>query len=142
MDGRAIAQAASRRFLTAEARVRAQVNPYGIYGGRIGNGIGVSPSFSVLPFHRSIFTYVSSGGWTIGPLAAAVPCRRSVTSSKTITVSDNNYRAAHVGLPISASEVGYAHHVPVCSLQVHPRNNGEINKIRYNLVEITRGYWF
>jgi hypothetical protein len=33
-----------------------------------------SPSPSVFPCHRcSIFTHVSYGGWTMGPLAAAVP---------------------------------------------------------------------
>jgi hypothetical protein len=34
-------------------------------------------------FHRcSIFTHVSSGGWTMGPLAAAVQQRHSLTPSK------------------------------------------------------------
>jgi hypothetical protein len=42
-----MAQVVSRRPLTAEARVRAQVNPCGIRGGRSDNGTGFSPSCSV-----------------------------------------------------------------------------------------------
>jgi hypothetical protein len=38
--GRAIAQAVSRRLHTADARVRAQVRSYGIYGGQSGTGAG------------------------------------------------------------------------------------------------------
>jgi hypothetical protein len=38
--GRAIAQAVSRRLLTAAARVRAQVKSCGIYGGKSGAGAG------------------------------------------------------------------------------------------------------
>jgi hypothetical protein len=44
---RVMAQAVSRRPLTAEARVRARVNPYGICGGQNGTGTGFSPSSSV-----------------------------------------------------------------------------------------------
>jgi hypothetical protein len=40
-----MAQAVSRRPLTAEARV----GPSGIYGGQSGTGTGFSPSTSVLP---------------------------------------------------------------------------------------------
>jgi hypothetical protein len=46
-SGRAIIQAFSRQALTAEARVCARVNPYGICGGQSGNGTGFSPISSV-----------------------------------------------------------------------------------------------
>jgi hypothetical protein len=49
VSGRAMAQVVSRRPLTAEARVRARVNPCGICGGQSGTGIGFSPSSSVFP---------------------------------------------------------------------------------------------
>jgi hypothetical protein len=39
-EDRATAQAVNRRPLTAEALVRSQVNPSGIYGGENGNGVG------------------------------------------------------------------------------------------------------
>jgi hypothetical protein len=42
--GRAMAQAVSRRPLTAEARVRSRVSPCGICGGQSGTGTGFSPS--------------------------------------------------------------------------------------------------
>jgi hypothetical protein len=47
--GRVIPQVVSRRPLTAEARVRAWVNPCGIRGGQSGTGTGFSPSSSVFP---------------------------------------------------------------------------------------------
>jgi hypothetical protein len=40
-------QVVSRRPLTAEARVRARVNPCGICGGQSGTGTGFSPTSSV-----------------------------------------------------------------------------------------------
>ena len=54
-QGRAMAQAVSRRALTTEARVRHQVSPCGIYGGQSGTGTGFSPSTSVFPcqFHST-----------------------------------------------------------------------------------------
>jgi hypothetical protein len=56
-----MAQAVSRRALTAEARV----NPCGIYGGQSGTGTGFSPSSSVSPcqYHSTvvIHTHISSG---------------------------------------------------------------------------------
>jgi hypothetical protein len=51
-----MAQVVSRRLLTAEARVRSRVNPYGICGGQSGTGTGFSLEFFGFPlsvsFHR------------------------------------------------------------------------------------------
>jgi hypothetical protein len=57
VKGRAIALAVSRRVLTAEARVRAQVSPYGICGGRSGNGTSFSQSPSIFScqYHSTAF---------------------------------------------------------------------------------------
>jgi len=44
-----MAQAVSRWFLTAEARVRVRVSPCGIYGGQSDTGTGFPQSFLVLP---------------------------------------------------------------------------------------------
>jgi hypothetical protein len=54
-DGRAMAQAVSRRPPTAEARVRSRVSPCGICGGQCGTGTGFSPSYSVFTrlFHST-----------------------------------------------------------------------------------------
>jgi hypothetical protein len=56
IEGRAMAQVVSRRPLTAEARVRARVNPCGICGAQSGTGTGFSPSSSVLPcqYHSTV----------------------------------------------------------------------------------------
>jgi hypothetical protein len=47
--GSAIAQAVSRRLLTTEVRVHAQVSPCGICGGQSDTGIGFSSSPLVFP---------------------------------------------------------------------------------------------
>jgi hypothetical protein len=54
--GRAMAQVVSRRPLTAEARVCAPVNPYGICGEQSETGTGFSPSFLVFPcqYHSTV----------------------------------------------------------------------------------------
>jgi hypothetical protein len=56
--------AVTRRPLTAEVRVRDQVNPCGIFGGQSGTVTGFSPSSSAFPlsisFHRrSPNSYIS-----------------------------------------------------------------------------------
>jgi hypothetical protein len=52
---RAMAQAVSRRPLTAETRLRSWVSPCGICGGQSGTGTGFFPSTSVFPcqFHST-----------------------------------------------------------------------------------------
>jgi hypothetical protein len=51
-----MAQVVSRRPLTAEARVRARVNPCGICGGQSGTETGLSLSSSVVPcqYHSTV----------------------------------------------------------------------------------------
>jgi hypothetical protein len=64
-----MAQIVSRRPLTAEARVRARVNPCGICGGQSVTGTGFSPSSSVFPCQciitPSLCKLISSGEWVI-----------------------------------------------------------------------------
>jgi hypothetical protein len=65
LDGRAMAEAVSRRPLSAEARVRALVSPYGICGGQSGTGTGFSSSSSVSPVNiitPSLSKLISFGG--------------------------------------------------------------------------------
>jgi hypothetical protein len=54
-NSRAMAQAVSRRPLTAEARFQSRVSPCGICGGQSGTGTGFSLSTSVFPcpFHST-----------------------------------------------------------------------------------------
>jgi hypothetical protein len=49
LTGRVMAHAVSRRSLTAESRVRARVNPFGVCGGQSGTGTGFLRVFSVFP---------------------------------------------------------------------------------------------
>jgi hypothetical protein len=58
--GRAMAQAVSRWPLTAEARVRARVNPCGICGGQSGTGQVISEYFGFpCKYHSTIAPYTS-----------------------------------------------------------------------------------
>jgi hypothetical protein len=58
--GRAMAQAVSRWPLTAEARVRARVNPCGICGGQSGTGQVFSEFFGFpCKYHSTIASYSS-----------------------------------------------------------------------------------
>jgi tetrahydromethanopterin S-methyltransferase subunit E len=65
--GRAMSVSATRRPLTAEAPVRAQVNPCWICGGQGGTGTGISPSSLVFPCQShstvALHAHISSGGW-------------------------------------------------------------------------------
>jgi hypothetical protein len=55
IPGHAMAEAVSRRSLTAEVRVRSRVSPSGICGGKVALGQVFPPSTSVLPcqFHST-----------------------------------------------------------------------------------------
>jgi hypothetical protein len=55
--GSAMAQAASRRPLTEEARLRSPVIPCGICGGQSGTRTGFSPSTSVVNFNPPVLHY-------------------------------------------------------------------------------------
>jgi hypothetical protein len=55
VNGRAIAQAVSRRPLTAEATVLSRVSPFGICGGQSDTGTGFPPEYFGFPcqFHST-----------------------------------------------------------------------------------------
>jgi hypothetical protein len=97
-SGRAMAQAVNRRPLTAESRLHARVNPCGICGGQSGTATGFSLSSSVFScqYHSTVVlhTHVSSGGWTVCLLVAAVQ-RRSLTSSKSTNYSTSCKTDSH-----------------------------------------------
>jgi hypothetical protein len=84
-----MAQAVSRRSLTAEARIRFLLRPYGICGAQNDTRIGVSLSSSALPcrYHSTValHTHMSPGGRTTGLLVAAVQ-RHSLTPSTRTTI--------------------------------------------------------
>jgi hypothetical protein len=68
--------AVSTRPLTAEIRVRAWVSQCWFCVGQCGTGTGFYPSSLVFPCQYysivAVQTHVTSGGWTQGPLVAAV----------------------------------------------------------------------
>jgi hypothetical protein len=70
-----MAQAVSRRPLTVEVWVRAQASPRGICGGQSGTAAGL---FRVPCYTVALRAHISSGGWRVGPLVAAVQ-RHSLT---------------------------------------------------------------
>jgi hypothetical protein len=82
--GRAAAEAVSRWHITAELWVLARVLWWAKWQWNrfFSESFGFAVSVS---FHRcSVFTRVSSGGWTEGPLAAAVPQTHSLTPSQIV----------------------------------------------------------
>jgi hypothetical protein len=91
---RTMAQAVSRRLLTAETRLRSQANSYGIRCGQIGTGTGLSQGSSVFAckYHSTLafHTHISSGCWKIGLLEAAV--QRHCLTASTWTTTKFNWR--------------------------------------------------
>jgi hypothetical protein len=71
-----MAQAVSRRPLTAEPQGRVRVSPCGTCGGQGGTATGFSPNSSgfLCQYHFTValHTQISSVGRTIGPLVAEV----------------------------------------------------------------------
>jgi hypothetical protein len=63
-----MAQAVSRRPLTAEAWASSRLSPCGICGGQIGTGTGFSPGSLVLPcqYHSTVVPYLRIIIWAIG----------------------------------------------------------------------------
>jgi hypothetical protein len=82
-QGRAIAQAVSRRLPTAAARVLSQVRSCGICGRQSGTGQVFSEYFGFpcqFSFHRLLHTHnLLSGAGTIGQIVADVPSGLSLT---------------------------------------------------------------
>jgi hypothetical protein len=83
VEGRTVAQAVSRRFAPAAARVWAQVGSCGIYGRHSDTGAGFLEYFGLFcqfSFHRLLHTHhLSSGAATIGQLVADVRSGLSLT---------------------------------------------------------------
>jgi len=57
--GRGMGQSVSRRYVTAELRVRGQIVPHAICGGQSGTGVGYSQSTSAFPcqYHSTNASY-------------------------------------------------------------------------------------
>jgi hypothetical protein len=85
-QGHAMAQAVSSRPLAAEALVLASL--CWMYGGQSETSTGSSPSSSVFPYQYhstvALHSHISSGGWTIDPLAAAVESHGLTPSTSTL----------------------------------------------------------
>jgi hypothetical protein len=79
-QGRAVAEAVSRRLITPESRFRFQHSQCEICGGT-GRGFAPGPWFSCVNIILPLFRVHSCGGRTVDPLAAAVLQRSSLTSS-------------------------------------------------------------
>jgi hypothetical protein len=88
VQGRAIAQAVSRRLPTGADHLRSQVRSSGICGGQSGTGVGFqvfSEYFDfhcLFSFHRLLHTHhhASSGAGTIGQIVADVKSGLSLTA--------------------------------------------------------------
>jgi hypothetical protein len=92
-----MAQAVGRQPLTAEARVRARFSPCEICSGQSSTGTGFCPSSLVFPClynsTMALHKHISPGGWTIGPLVAAVQRHNLApstwrTTNKPVTATD------------------------------------------------------
>jgi hypothetical protein len=79
--GRAMAQAVSRRPLTAEARVRSLVGPCVICGGQSGTGTGFSPITSVF-----LCQFHSTGGPLLGKNGKTNHLHRRLSQCRTISL--------------------------------------------------------
>jgi hypothetical protein len=75
-NGRAMAQAVSRRPLTAETRVRSRVGPCGICGGQSGTGTGFSASTSAFPCQ-----FYSTGASLQGKSSSSQSCTISLKAA-------------------------------------------------------------
>jgi hypothetical protein len=100
-----MAQAVSRRPLTAEDRVRVRLSPCDIYGGHRCTGTGFSPTSSVFPL-RCRFTVTINSYITWGMNNRPVGGRRSETSSRTI---DMNNTTRHHAVTKSCGRVVSTH---------------------------------
>jgi hypothetical protein len=78
-NSRAIAQAVSRRFPTAAARVQAQVRSCGICGGQSDTGAGFFPRTSVSPASSHSTDCSTPGAGAIGQLVTDVSSGLSLT---------------------------------------------------------------
>jgi hypothetical protein len=104
VEGRAIAQALSRRLHTAATHVRAQVGSFGICGGQSDTAAGFFSEYfgftCQFSFHRLFHTehHLSSRAGTIGQLVADVPSGLSHTPPQETKKKKTNM---HVVGPVS-----------------------------------------